>query len=148
MGSWLVYTGGAPVMSYLGRLISKEVSFSGFRHKWFHKLRCMKGPGNLWFRDSILLVLICCQNYRASGRPQKKKANFAGFSGTNSRKKRPISREFRGKTQGQLRWKTSGKEPPPPPKKKIKYNNIIMYKLYLSFNLFKSTVCFHFQRGS
>ena len=31
---------------------------------------------------------------RASGRSRKKKSNFAGFSGTNSRKKWPISREF------------------------------------------------------
>ena len=44
--------------------------------------------------------------YRASGRSRKKKSNFAGFSGTNSRKKRSISREFRGNFRGQLRWKT------------------------------------------
>ena len=31
---------------------------------------------------------------RVSGRSRKKKSNFAGFSGPNSRKKRPISREF------------------------------------------------------
>ena len=31
---------------------------------------------------------------RASDRLQKKKANFAGFLGTNSRKNRPISLEF------------------------------------------------------
>ena len=29
--------------------------------------------------------------HRASGRSRKKKSNFAGFSGTNSPKKRPIS---------------------------------------------------------
>ena len=39
-----------------------------------------------------------------------KKSNFAGFSGTNSRKKWPISREFRGNFQGQFRWKMIGKE--------------------------------------
>ena len=33
---------------------------------------------------------------RASGRSCKKKSNFAGFSGSNSRKKWPISREIRG----------------------------------------------------
>ena len=49
---------------------------------------------------------------RASGRSRKKRSNFAGFSGTNSRKKRPISREFRGNFSGQFRWKTIGKERP------------------------------------
>ena len=48
----------------------------------------------------LLLVLS-----RASGRSRKKKSNFAGFSGTNSRKKRPISREFRGNFRGQFGWK-------------------------------------------
>ena len=40
----------------------------------------------------------------------KKKSNFAGFLGANSRKKRPISREFRGNFRGQFRWKTIGKK--------------------------------------
>ena len=31
---------------------------------------------------------------------EEKKSNFAGFSGTNSRKKRPISREIRGNFRG------------------------------------------------
>ena len=35
---------------------------------------------------------------RASERSRKKKSNFAGFLGTNSRKNRPISREFSGQT--------------------------------------------------
>ena len=39
---------------------------------------------------------------RASGRSRKKKPNFAGFSGANSRKKRPISREFRGNFRGRF----------------------------------------------
>ena len=34
---------------------------------------------------------------RASDILRKKKQNFAGFSGANSRKNRPISRDFRGK---------------------------------------------------
>ena len=34
---------------------------------------------------------------RASDISRKKKQNFAGFSGANSRKNRPISRDFRGK---------------------------------------------------
>ena len=38
----------------------------------------------------------CISNNRASDRPQKKKSNFAGFLGTNSRKNRLISREFCG----------------------------------------------------
>ena len=35
-------------------------------------------------------------NSRASDISRKKKQNFAGFSGANSRKNRPISRDFRG----------------------------------------------------
>ena len=35
--------------------------------------------------------------YRASDISRKKKQNFAGFSGANLRKNRPISRDFRGK---------------------------------------------------
>ena len=42
---------------------------------------------------------------RASGRSREKKSNFAGFSGSNSRKKQPISREFRGNFGGQFRLK-------------------------------------------
>ena len=42
----------------------------------------------------------------------KKKSNFAGFSGANSRKKRPILQEFRENFRGQYRWKTIGKERP------------------------------------
>ena len=34
---------------------------------------------------------------RASDISRKKKQNFAGFSGANSRKNRPISQDFRGK---------------------------------------------------
>ena len=36
-------------------------------------------------------------SHRASDISRKKKQNFAGFSGANSRKNRPISRDFRGK---------------------------------------------------
>ena len=42
--------------------------------------------------------------YRASGRSREKKSNFAGFSGTNLRKKWAISQEFRGNFWGQFRW--------------------------------------------
>ena len=35
--------------------------------------------------------------FRASDISRKKKQNFAGFSRANSRKNRPISRDFRGK---------------------------------------------------
>ena len=51
-------------MTYLGRLSSKGVTFSGIRYNYermgFHKLRRMKGQVNLLFRDSILLVIKCC----------------------------------------------------------------------------------------
>ena len=40
----------------------------------------------------------------------EKKSNFAGFSGTKSRKKWPISREFRGNFRGKLGWKAIGKK--------------------------------------
>ena len=42
------------------------------------------------FNDCAIVV-------RASDISRKKKQNFAGFSGVNSRKNRPISRDFRGK---------------------------------------------------
>ena len=38
-----------------------------------------------------------CLKIRASDISRNKKQNFAGFSGANSRKNRPISRDFRGK---------------------------------------------------
>ena len=42
--------------------------------------------------------------YRASDISRKKKQNFAGFSGANSQRNRPISRDFRG-----IRVKICGK---------------------------------------
>ena len=45
-------------------------------------------------------MLICVHVlvlFRASDISRKKKQNFAGFSGANSRKNCPISRDFRGK---------------------------------------------------
>ena len=52
-------------MTFTGRLSSKGVSFfqaSGIIMKGlgFHNLRCMKGKENLRFRESIFLVLKCC----------------------------------------------------------------------------------------
>ena len=44
---------------------------------------------------------------RASDISRKKKQNFAGFSGANSRKNRPISRDFRGekvKIRSKIGW--------------------------------------------
>ena len=49
---------------------------------------------------------------RASDRSRGKKSNFVGFLGSNSRKNRPISPEFRGKFQGKLRQKAMGKKRP------------------------------------
>ena len=43
------------------------------------------------------VTLIFCNNIRASDISRKKTQNFAGFSGANSPKKWPISRDFRGK---------------------------------------------------
>ena len=39
---------------------------------------------------------------RASDISRKKKQNFAGFSGANSRKNRPISRDFRGENKSKF----------------------------------------------
>ena len=49
---------------------------------------------------------------RASDRSWKKKSNFAVFLGTNSRKYRPISREFRLSFRGKLHQKAIGKKRP------------------------------------
>ena len=48
--------------------------------------------------------------YRASDRSQKKKSTFAGILETNSRKNRPISREFRGSFRGKFSPKGIGKK--------------------------------------
>ena len=53
-----------------------------------------------WFLSFLQLKLwarILLEIGRASDILRKKKQNFAGFSGANSRKNRPISRHFRGK---------------------------------------------------
>ena len=55
---------------------------------------------------------IICSTFRASDRSRKKKSNFAGFLGTNSRKKQRISREFRGSFQGKLHQKAISKKQP------------------------------------
>ena len=57
-----------------------------------------------------VLIVRLCTSLRASGRSRKKKSNFAGFSGANSQKKRPISREFHWNFLGQFCWKTIGKD--------------------------------------
>ena len=49
---------------------------------------------------------------RASDRSRKKKSNFVGFLGTNSRKNRPTLREFRGSFLGKLHQKAIGKKQP------------------------------------
>ena len=50
--------------------------------------------------------------FRASDRSQKKKLNFVGFLGTNSRKNRPISWEFHRIFQGKLHQNAIGKKQP------------------------------------
>ena len=57
--------------------------------------------------DFVLMELdnACITLSRASDMSRKKKSNFAGFLGTNSRKNRPISQEFRGSFQGKLHQK-------------------------------------------
>ena len=58
-GSWLVYVGGPPVMTYLRRLSSKGVSLSGIRYN-YERIGTSQVKVYLWFRLSILLVLKCC----------------------------------------------------------------------------------------
>ena len=50
-----------------------------------------------FYHVSILFLFKVFAIYRASDISRKKKQNFAGFSGANSRKNQPISRDFRGK---------------------------------------------------
>ena len=53
-------------------------------------------PAQFYSKITLCVFFFCTLHLnRASGRSWKKMPNFAGFSGTNSRKKRPISREFR-----------------------------------------------------
>ena len=47
--------------------------------------------------NSFTLVRNVTRKDRASDISRKKKQNFAGFSGANSRKNRPISRDFHEK---------------------------------------------------
>ena len=53
-----------------------------------------KGPGK---SPQDKQVIGLPSKIRASDISRKKTQNFAGFSGANSRKNRPISRDFRGK---------------------------------------------------
>ena len=46
---------------------------------------------------SLIIILTSMPLYRASDISRKEKQNFAGFSGANSRKNRPISREKKSK---------------------------------------------------
>ena len=55
-----------------------------------------------------IFVPILYPPYRASGRSQTKKSNFAGFLETESQKNRTISREFHGNFRGKLGWKAIG----------------------------------------
>ena len=59
-------------------------------------------------KNPILELLVC----RASGASREKKSNFGGFSWTNSRGKRLISREFSRpvslKNASKFHWKTIG----------------------------------------
>ena len=49
------------------------------------------------FHSTLKVEIISYKFIRASDISRKKKQNFAGLSGANSRKNRPISRDFRGK---------------------------------------------------
>ena len=57
---------------------------------------------------------------RASDNSREKNSNFAGFAETNSRRKRPISWEFRVNFGSKFRWKAKKKEP----RKKIYWKDV------------------------
>ena len=63
------------------------------RERWRIDFLCILGKGFILFGYSGLLIF-----------DGKKKQNFAGFSGANSQKNRPISQDFRGR-KVKLRWK-------------------------------------------
>ena len=66
------------------------------------------------YRCNIVICNNTKDNFlcRASDRLWKKKSNFTGFLGKNSRKNHPISWEFHGKFQGKLLQKAVGKKRP------------------------------------
>ena len=55
------------------------------------------GVSNIIIKNENHSVELKVLKSRASDISRKKRQNFAGFSGPNSRKNRPISRDFRGK---------------------------------------------------
>ena len=59
---------------------------------------------NLYLPSAVVIAQV-----RASDNSQEKKSNFAGFLETNSRRKGPISREFRGNFRGKFRRQTKKK---------------------------------------
>ena len=61
-----------------------------------------------WMTMFIMLKDFRVIAFRASDRSRKKKSHFAGFLGTDSRKNRPISREFRGSFRSKLHLKAIG----------------------------------------
>ena len=62
----------------------------------------------------------CIISCRASDNSREKNSNFAGFAETNSRRKRPISREFRVNFGSTFRRKAKKKEP----RKKIYWKDV------------------------
>ena len=84
-------------------------------NQWYNKLlltfsdthqMVMKNCSGDWSQSETAKYFEWTIN-RASDISRKKKHNFAGFSGANSRKNRPISRYFRGKKvkiRGTISW--------------------------------------------
>ena len=80
-----------------GMLSSVEQVFVGRDEGWAPlKTPVWEAVGNPRITNDILCSTYS-KIYRASDISRKKKQNFAGFSGANSRKNQPISRDFRGK---------------------------------------------------
>ena len=72
---------------------------------YFKKIQILKQINNIHSIPTLIFIF-CIWNIllvRASGSSREKKSNFAGFSGTNSRKKWLISWEFCGNFRGQFR---------------------------------------------
>ena len=68
-----------------------------FSYMYFVKFACRRPFSSNILPLNFQNLFVLCHKVRASDISRKKKQNFGGFSGPNSRKNRPISRDFRGK---------------------------------------------------
>ena len=90
--------GGFPPGIWYTKSLQDPARDSTWDVRWdFPYSRVISHPGLY-----VGLARSCLEFYRASDNSREKKWNFAGFEETNSRRKRPISREFRGNFRGKF----------------------------------------------